>query len=835
MFDKRLLGAAIAASTFYTQPALASPPSLEEVVVTAQRKEQSLQDAPISITAFDAESLEKFGIEGLGDIGTNVPNLNVRPFPVSNSTLRIKIRGIGTNDTQVTQDPAIGVYINDVYIARATGLAIDTADLRSIEVLKGPQGTLFGRNAVGGAIKMETIPPSTEALEFTQKLTAGNDNFFQSRTLFNLPLTDNIATKAVYIRSQSDGWLDNAGPGLDFYEKHSEGGRFDIRWLATQSFTIDYAYDFSRAEQANPTYQATQLPYNSPNSDYRKGYTGDDGFLTGAQSALVSGPYSEKRLSSLTTLTPLLPTDTAIDGHTVNMNWQLDDFVVKSISSYRLLDEQRYTDLGTGSRLIRIDPNGNRTSTNQDQLSQEFQLQGDASDGRIAYTTGLYYFKEHATEGDPNQRSMMAATIASFAPNETRYYNTFGGSSAKVKNSAWAAYAQGDFIPPILNDQLTITLGLRYTEDRRRATVTTESITWLSTLAPAVIGADSDIVFRQPAVDGEGFGEFENLGYLFVLSYDWNDDINSYFKVSTAYKSGGFNMREGAPGLLKGTDALPGAPLGEEKDIAVTQTFEDGFDEEEVIGYELGIKSELFDRRMRFNLAIFYNEYEDIQTGLGLSSTPSPADTNVFNGGTARIEGFELDITALLTEGLTLKFDYGYTNADFIDAVDPREGASEPNLVFSGAPQNSYTLSLDYEFQPFSFGLLAFNVNYVWQDEVITNSNKNYATSINFGTGEETLLTPEQIESETYSPNISSSDIATFSSRSTLDDYGLLNARLTLSEIPAGQGSFKVALWGKNLEDKQYMIDSIATFSNTDKAVLFGPPRSYGIDLSYEY
>ena len=852
MFNKRLLTAAVAAAHLSTIPAYAAP-QLEEVVVTAQRKAESLQDAPISITAFGTEGLETFGIEGLGDVGANVPNMNVRPFPTSNSTLRIKIRGVGTNDTQVTQDPAIGVYLNDVYIARATGLAMDTADLRSIEVLKGPQGTLFGRNAVGGAIKMETIPPSIDGLEFKQKLSAGNFDYLQSRTMINQPLGDSIAAKLVYVRSSKDGYVDNLTPGKDFLEKHAEGGRFDLRWHVNQHMTVDYGYDFSRSEQVNPTYQAVTLPYNTGVTGYRSGYTDpNSGLKTGPSPLREIVPYSEHRLTAFRTFAPLKPTDTAIDGHALNINWDLDWGVVKSISAYRTLDEQRYTDLGLGGSEIRIDANGVRTPTEQDQFSQEFQLQGDLVDGRVSYVTGLYYFKEHATENVNTPRKLSAVNWFFLDPIgdssiPITYLNTFSNNSAEVKNSAKAIYGQADIIPPFLEDKLTVTLGVRYTEDRRYAAIQTESITYQSGSSSesgsfsgesGVLGTANDIVARSASVDGEGSETFENLSYLLVLSYDWNDDVSSYFKVGTSYKSGGYNMREGAPERLQGDDAKGLTEKSQEAismaNATVTKTFEDGFDSEEVTGYELGVKSELFDRRVRLNAAAFYTEYDDIQLNLGIPETPSPADTNVFNAGVARIQGIELDITALLTEAITLTVGYGYTDAEYTELEDPRSTTSEPNLVFTGAPQHSYTVSLDYAFEPFDFGVLTANLNYVWQDEVITDGNDSYSSFIQQGTGNIITIDPEYVAS-LNNPNQPVSEVATGAERSKLDEYGLLNGRITLSNIPALNGSFKISLWGKNLEDKEYVIDSVTSFAHADRAVLFGEPRSYGLDLSYEY
>ena len=161
----------ISLSPALTQGQTQRKTELEVVVVTAEKREASLQDTPISIAAFDTESLEKLGIAGIADIGANVPNLNISTFPTSQTTLRVFIRGIGITDVQITQDPAVGVYLNGVYIARSSGLALDIADLQRIEVLRGPQGTLYGRNSIGGALNLVTAPPTLK-IYISVKLSA---------------------------------------------------------------------------------------------------------------------------------------------------------------------------------------------------------------------------------------------------------------------------------------------------------------------------------------------------------------------------------------------------------------------------------------------------------------------------------------------------------------------------------------------------------------------------------------------------------------------------------------------------------------------------------------
>ena len=183
--------------------------ALEEVIVTAQKRAESLQDTPISITAFNQEALTQQGISSVDDLQGKVPSLNMTPFPTQNTSIRMFIRGVGASDIQVTQDPAVGVYIDQVYIGRSTGLALEIADLAQIEILRGPQGTLFGRNSIGGAINMTTIAPETGSLDFKQELGTGRRNLFRTKTSANIPITDELALRAVYMYGEQDGYVDN--------------------------------------------------------------------------------------------------------------------------------------------------------------------------------------------------------------------------------------------------------------------------------------------------------------------------------------------------------------------------------------------------------------------------------------------------------------------------------------------------------------------------------------------------------------------------------------------------------------------------------------------------
>jgi iron complex outermembrane recepter protein len=714
--------------------------ALEEVIVTAQKREESLQDTPISITAFGENELTQQGITSVNDLQGKVPSLSITPFPTQNTTLRMYIRGVGALDLQVTQDPAVGVYIDQVYIGRATGLAMDLADLAQIEVLRGPQGTLFGRNSIGGAINMTTKKPEMDVLDFTQQLGGGNYNLFRSKTSANIPITDELAMRAVYMYKEKDGFMDNYGPGRDFMDGKDEGGKLDFLWEPNEDWSLRYTFDYSRSEFVSPTFQAIEPAFATE---------------------FLEIPIFKDRVNGLTTKDEMRPSDTKVDGHALTITRDWDKVTLKSITAYRDFDYWEFANLESGSPSERLILNGNggielvgrRRHLDQDQLSQEFQLLGNVNES-LDYVVGLYYFHEEATEGGGQKSQVIVRQ-----PDEINLYD--------IENDSVAVFAQSNWTPDILDSRLTLTAGIRYTQDERTAGRSFQ--------------IDPDPTSRS--FDATPDHDFDNTSYTLVANFAATDDINTYLKLATGYKSGGYNIRaSNEAGYIK------------------------GFDEETITSLELGIKSELWDRRLRVNGAAYFSQYEDVQMNLGDPTTPADVrDTNVFNAGEGEIKGVELDITALLTEGLTAVVSYAYQDAEFTDVSAPEDpDISEDDFVFTNSPDHQYTVTLNY-FYPFNFGNLDASVNYNWVDERYDSQ-----------------LAQQVADGQTI-----------------IDSYGVWGAYLGLSEIDLGAaGSLSVSVWGKNLDDEEYFTSApyvLQQAGGYTRAVTWGQPRSYGIDLVYNF
>ena len=196
------------------ESAPANEGGIADIVVTAQKREESLQKTPISIVAFTGDDLAKAGINEISDLRSQVPSLQIVPHPNSGTTTRIFMRGVGNNDDQITQDPSVAVYVDGVYLARTQGLVTEVAELERVEVLRGPQGSLYGRNATGGAINFITRAPDLDDLRIKQTFSVGNDNYFRSRTNINVPIGETLAVEAGYMYMQRDGYVKNRGTGV---------------------------------------------------------------------------------------------------------------------------------------------------------------------------------------------------------------------------------------------------------------------------------------------------------------------------------------------------------------------------------------------------------------------------------------------------------------------------------------------------------------------------------------------------------------------------------------------------------------------------------------------
>jgi len=453
---------------------------LEEVVVTAQKREESLQDTPIAITAFSAAQLEVQRVANVMDLLNKVPSLNLAPFAGTRVAPNLFIRGMGNLNAQTTKDNATGIYIDGVPVGRSIGLAADIADLERVEVLRGPQGTLWGRNTTAGAINFITRKPDEE-LSFGVQATVGSWDLRSGRVRVNVPVTDTLFVRAAYMRTENDGWVDNLNTTLpnqiNFNEdRKKEAMKLAARFRPTETFMVDYAFDNSEMIFGNHFYQ----------------------IIDGASA--VPG-----RQESVNHALGMYPSSAEVGGHNLTLTWELGNATLKSITAYRDLESWTYQNY--------IDAFSQTNVQDQDQFSQELQLVGDTFDGRLRYAAGVFYFEEDSNEFLTSAYS--------------------GGALLDIfhvtaKGSSTAIYGQATWTPPVLDDRLAITVGARYTEDSRKAVKTFDSPGLAPAFAGLVVAGDRDFSSFDPAA---------------TLDYAFTDRMNGYLKFSTGYRAGGYNTQ----------------------------------------------------------------------------------------------------------------------------------------------------------------------------------------------------------------------------------------------------------------------------------------------------
>lgn len=649
-----------------------SSPALEEVVVTAEKREASLQDTPISISAFSNEDLKKFGVSNLADVQFSVPNMAMRQFPNSQSALRIFIRGIGNNDVQITQDPAVGVYLDGIYISRSSGLANQIVDPERIEVLRGPQGTLYGRNATGGAINIIPKAPTGE-FNWQQNATIGNYGRRVISTNIDFPeLAPGIAFKLGYIYSERDGWVKNLGEGPDFGDERKQGARLAMRYDVSEALTLDYSIDHTDNTIGTFYYQTI----GEPNPGF-EAVTNSPDFIDEVN------PRHPGKESGL-----------RVTGHSLIVSWEVaESFSLKSLTGYREMDESIYQDYGANrnsDRLFANDP----FETQHRQLSQEFQITGNAFSEQLSYLAGVYYFEESGMEFTTDIIALAAETfsgplplplpISSFVESISDELQT---RTTKAENEAWAVFGQLTYTPAFLDSRGHLTLGIRKTEDKRYVWGSRSNGFW-----GTVIGGED---FQNV----EAQADYSNVSPALTLAWDLLDNANVYLKYVEGYRTGGFSGR----GVSAASLTTP-------------------IDEESVTNSELGVKSQWFENQLRFNAAWFESDYDDIQ--LSFAAQGNPADVVVFNAGKAEITGFEVDIVAALTQDLLFTLNYAMLDADVEEVVNPNTGANEAEgYALPGAPESSYMLDLTYSPMLGSSVSLLANVNYSWRDSQWPASN----------------------------------------------------------------------------------------------------------------
>ena len=714
---------------------------LGEIIVTAEKRESNLQRTPISISVASGQDLENRRIQSLADLADGaIPSLRVAPFFSRSSALTVGIRGIVPFDAnQPSRDAAVGVYVDGVFLGRSQGLGAAMLDIERIEVLKGPQGTLFGRNAVGGAVSIVTKKPKGE---FGMRTLAGIRNYggYSAETHIDLPEWNNISLKLDAITTQRGGTVDNPLEGeRDFNRFERRGFRVSALWRPAPNVEALYAYDNSY-DATTPFY--VQLLTRNPAAP--------------ANSPLIQA-FPERRDVALAGV-PQQDSVGKTNGHLLTLTWDAsEDLVVKSISAYREVTQSQF-DNGIGLATAVFRPNANTSryslaSLDQHQFSQELQLIGSLP--RLDYVLGAYYYFEKGTDDawSPNTMRWNATGTAlerlpSLAAGGT---SPFPDRASTAIANSYAAFLQATWTPPLLDDRIRLTAGGRYTHDTRKGVLF------------KVNGQDTNIGLDR---------SWSRFDPMVTLAFDATEQLHFYGKFGTAYRAGGANSR--------------------------SLTYR-AFDPESVETWEIGAKTEFFDRRARLNLAAYTTRYKDIQLDFSAQLLEGQTRTTletVNAPGNGRIRGVEVDLNLAPVRGLTLSVSYAYTKGDLPLAQNPfnNNNFQKPFIVFT--PENAFSLAGDYDVDIGGATLKA-------------HLDANIADPSRAQPGDPTLG----------------------------DRSFLVNGRLALADIDVGRGAnIEFALWSRNLLNRQQtFLKSVLAFQANGLIGIFNEPRQFGADVQVRF
>lgn len=639
----------------------AADDQLEEVIVTAQLREENLQEVPISASAFSTRQLERLQIDDVALLQYATPNLSVAPGQTTGASASIAMRGQYESDTTPTVDPAVGLYLDGVYFARMTGANLDFIDLERVEVLRGPQGTLFGRNTIGGAINLVPRRP-TPQFAVSLKTELGNYDQQEFTGIVNAPLlARRIDTRLTAMHSGHGGYAHDPLLNADLANEDTDFARLQFQFAPASHAQALLAVDYSQIKSRSQTRTLFAVAPGSESVPAILGSPGDS-------LANYVDPYGNTVPANRDGTVA-----TTVWGAAGTLTIELAPLTLKSITAYRALkssatdSDQDGTPYDLGVIFLRSDE--------QHQFSQELQLFGSALAGRLEWIGGLLYFDENATF-EQRSRNFVPAT-RTFSENIP-----WGDAS----NHSLAAYAQ---LSLALTARFKVTAGVRLNEDSRQLTshnARQVAGSEACRISPALLDQPGVCTATRPA------RLFDYAPFTASLEFSPNQATRLYAKLSRGYRAGGYNIR--------GTNEI---------DM-------DTFEPERVDSYELGTKAKLLGDRLRINLALFHTQFEDIQL-LQHETLPGQVLSPRFirNGGEAHIDGGELEAVASLS-ALRLAAGVGVTHAHFTK-LDPAVVGVTLDSTFMFTPENTASIAADLPIA-IGFGAVSIHADYSWRDEV---------------------------------------------------------------------------------------------------------------------
>ncbi|MEP5766621.1 MAG: TonB-dependent receptor [Halieaceae bacterium] len=650
-------------------PARGSAKLLEEVVVTARKREEGMQEVPLSVTAYNSDQLDVLKVRDLTNLGVGMPNVSLEDIGTTRGTANFSIRGLGINSSIPSIDPAVGVFVNGVYMGLNNGIIFDMFDLASVEVLRGPQGTLFGRNVTGGAVLLNTKKPGDE-LEATARyaVDTGDEGGINSYYMGAVggPITDDLGARVVLYYNDDDGKFENEFNGNDFGEIEQKMARGTVVWTPTDATELVVRYEYSDIDGDGPASQThtngSGVPGNFANFDR------DD----------TKFSIDEEGFQESTT-----------KFFTAELNWDIDfgDGTITNIFGYRDYDGKSVSDIDAQPVWLFHAP----AWLEAEQYSNELRYNGVFA-GKANVTVGGLYLTNDIDYHE--RRNLLGIATGGVAP--AAQFD--GGGEYNV--DTYSLFAQVDYD---LTDQWTLTAGVNYSYEEKDAKIASIS---------ANINQSCNIVTHNPMpcpFDFKDDDDWDNVAPKLGATYHIDDTSSVYAHWTRGYRSGGYNLRN--------TSFNPADTPGP-------------FDEEEVNNYEIGYKST--HDWGRLNAAVFYNEIDDMQRELNLPSQGAGVIQLVRNTADATISGIEVDGTFSLTDNLLMIAAVGYIDSDYDSVREDLNGdgvvdGQDENLDIPRSPEWTYSLGLNYDMDIGSWGYVVSRISYSYRDDMaFTDSNLGY-------------------------------------------------------------------------------------------------------------
>jgi len=773
---------------------------IEEITVTAEKREENIQEVPISVTALTADMLSAMGAGTVQDLTESVPAVQVVQG-TSNASFAFSVRGTQQVNSNMSQNSKMGLYVDGVYIAKLQGNNMDLEDLERVEVLRGPQGTLFGRNTISGAMQLVTRKP-TEERSITANTEAGNYNAFKSRLTVNVPLigkngfwqSDALGTVSLrenVVYKHHDGYWDNKSPtdvpasgSASLSNLNRIFNWTAVRWQPTTEVTVDYAFEYHRYRQAPTAYQLIRiLPLSLTDAQFKIPGTSTiipielTGFLPkGGLQPYVRPNRVDAIGDNATPNTPDLsgPTHRLFgDGnnrmHLLTLAWNLGErgplgnLLLKSVNHYR--NQALSANTAIDGTPLNVFDGGQHT--NLETWSTEEQLIGTLP--RIHYVLGAIYYGEHSTQQADNVIFLGKVL-------NNHQFNTNWADS-------YAAFGQATWTPPILSDKLSLTGGIRYNQDHTHSHKT----------YVCYVGTGCTPNFKTGL--GKDFGGPGAITFTGDASFQWTDNVMTYFRASQGWQSGFANQD------------------------ATNQLLFNIVDPEKLLNYEVGLKSQWLDNRLRLNADMYYSDYTD-QVINTFQAGPSGPQSILQNAGKSRIWGSEVEATAIPLRGVEIDASYTYINAKFTEFLEQAFDAqgrpivdSNGNLVKTDVsdqrpltlvPAHAFSIGVSYTAPPTSVGTFSARVDTFWQNDQIL-----FTTPLPGNAG------------------VRNTDGWA---------YAVVNGRVQFVEIPLQKGSLDLYAFGRNLFDRKYRTFAIDFGDSLGFTVAnFGDPRTFGVGLTYNF